>query len=411
MYKTKLSFSILFICACISLFSIAPVSIRGFITVAISDIIIGILLIYGFFINRSYSKSPISYFVLAFVLSTYISGLVNVLTDHTFFPKNFLTNYIRIVGLLGMVFLLPSFLNKIGHKQIAKSTLWILRIHVALIFLDAYFVNPFTFVGSKIALAESGIDYHRPRGMFAEPSFFGIYAGLSSLYILQVEKNLNHIIFTFVDILMIILSLIISTSVSSIAFMLLFLIEILRYRKLRFNTLSLLVISSTLVFVLSSSFQTAKSAGLNAKYIIEKVGQLRLGAKDENIRVRILGGFIFASKIIEESPFLGIGLGGKNQDRVLRRMDILYADGTSSEEMAFGPGSVMPISVVVSTGLIGLVFYLLVFFSVVFKVKSRLVGKSLVAVFFMWGNAFAPIVWWYVSLGISMSNKKLNTIN
>ena len=125
---------------------------------------------------------------------------------------------------------------------------------------------------------------------------------------------------------------------------------------------------------------------------------------------RKLPNLAFLTENWAKSPFFGIGLGGKNQDRILRRMDILYADRTPSEEMAFGPGSVMPISVAIQTGLIGLVFYLLVFFSVVFKVKSRLIGKSLVAVFFMWGNAFAPIVWWYVSLGISMSNKKLSTI-
>ena len=33
------------------------------------------------------------------------------------------------------------------------------------------------------------------------------------------------------------------------------------------------------------------------KYIIEKVSSLRLGIKDENVRVRIVGGFIFASTV------------------------------------------------------------------------------------------------------------------
>ena len=351
--------------------------------------------------------------MIFFAISSFLSGFFNTINDHTFFTGNFLANYFRVFGILGMILLFPPLQNKIGHDRLAIATLWVLRIHATLIIADAFFVNPINWEGSTMVLAKSGNDFNRPRGLFIEPSFYGIYAGISLLYILQIERNMKIRILKLWDIIFFSLSLIASTSASAIGLLILFLYEIFRNYG-RISPGKIMLSLSTLVLIiiiLSSRFQQSTWTGLNVKYVVEKVGSLRYGIQNENIRVRIFGGWIFAGKIIEEYPLLGVGLGGENQNRILRRMGEFHEGKVTSEQIAYGPGSVMPISVIIFTGLIGLIPYLYSLFWVIKSSSSRLIGKGLIAICFMWGNAFAPIIWWYVCLAISINyNKKVFTV-
>ena len=354
-------------------------------------------------------RSPVFYAIIFFAIVSFLSGMANSILDYTFITGNFLANYIRIFGLVGMVLLLPPLQKKIGHNRLAKATLWVLRIHAILIIADAFFPNPLDWSGSNIMLSERIVDFNRPRGLFVEPSFFGIYAGLSLLYILQIEKNIGKRYFTTLDIILFSLSMITSTSASAIALLFLFLYELFkRYGKFNPGKLFMSLFAIFLIVgLLSSRFQKSTWTGINLGYVIEKVGNLRYGIKDENIRVRIFGGLIFSLKVIEDYPLLGVGLGGENQNRILRRMGILVeGPNVTSEQIAYGPGSVMPISVLVHTGLIGLIPYIFIFLWIVKSSRSSLIGKSLIAVCFMWGNAFAPMVWWYICLGISTNTYK-----
>jgi len=403
--KSKPLLNIILICAGISLFSII---FSGLMTITLTDIVVAILIFYAFFINRLMLLGPVFYAILFFAIVSFLSGIVNTITDHTFFTGNFLVNYIRVLGLVGMVLLLPPLQNKIGHNRLAKATLWVLRLHAIFVIADAFFDNPLDWSGGNIVLSERVFDFNRPRGLFIEPSHFGIYAGLSLLYILQVERNRGERYIGVFDIILFAISMIISTSASAVALLLLFLFELSK-RGGSFNRAKILF--SLFVFSIIVSLSTNRlnqklGTGINLGYIVEKIGSFRHGIKDENIRVRIFGGWIFSMKIIEEFPLLGVGLGGENQDRILRRMGELHEGKKTSEQIAFGPGSVMPISILIFSGLIGLLPYLYIFYWMVKSSRTRIMGKGLIAICFMWGNAFAPMIWWYICLGISTNNYK-----
>ncbi len=405
LHHTKPVLHIFLLCAGLSLFSF---TVSAGITVTLTDLIIIFSIIYSFIINRSYQLSPVLIAMTFFAITSFLSGFLNTINDHTFFTGNFLANYFRVLGILGMILFFPPLQNKIGHDRLALGTLWTLRIHAILIFADAFFVNPINWEGSSMVLAKSGNDFNRPRGLFIEPSFYGIYAGISLLYILQIERNFKINILKLWDIILFSLSLIASTSASAIGLLILFLYEIFRkYGRISPGKIMIsLSALSLIVIILSSRFQQSTWTGLNVKYVIEKVGSLRYGLQNENIRVRIFGGWIFAGKIIEEYPLFGVGLGGENQNRILRRMGEFHEGNVASEQIAYGPGSVMPISVVIFTGFLGLIPYLYTLFWVIKSSSSRIIGKGLIAICFMWGNAFAPIIWWYVCLGISVNYNK-----
>ena len=393
------------ICAGISLFGI---STFWLVSLTLTDMLIFILIIYALVKNRIFFRGIIFYIMAFFTMIALLSGFINAITDYsTFAINNFIANYLRIIGLFGMVSLLPPLQNKIGHNKLAMATLWIVRIHALFVLADAFFTNPFDWSGSHITLNQTLTDFNRPRGLFTEPSFFGIYTGISLFYILQVQCNtkkffLNQWTYLFrngYD------SINFSICCNSFCF---FLFEYFRTQKNSFsfkNLVSLILLFFIATF-LGSRFQKESSTGINLKYVTDKVSHFRYGVNDENIRVRILGGFILSNHILQKSPLLGVGLGGANQNRLLSSLGVLYKGKTTSEDVSFGAGSVMPISVFIATGLLGTLLYIFIFIFLLISSKSNIIGKGFIAVWFMWGNAFAPMIWWYVTFGISFNYKQ-----
>ena len=158
------------ICAGISLFS---VSTFWFVSLTLADMLIFTLIAYALIKNRIIFRGIVFYVMAFFVIVALFSGFKNGIMDYsTFAINNFIANYLRIIGLFGMVTLLPPLQNKIGHNKLAMATLWIVRIHALFVLADAFFTNPFDWSGSHITLNQTLTDFNRPRGLFTEPSFF-----------------------------------------------------------------------------------------------------------------------------------------------------------------------------------------------------------------------------------------------
>lgn len=394
---------VVLICAGISLFSFLIV---GSFTLSITDVVIGILILYGLFVNRMIYRGTVFYVILFFAIVCLLSGVVNASLDSTFFVENFILNYIRIIGLVLMVLLFPPLQSKIGNNRIALATLWILRVHAVLIIADAFLPNPIDWTHSGIGWSERTVDLSRPRGLFVEPAYFGIYAGLSLLYILQVERNTGVRILGSLDIILFSLSLIVSAAVSSIGLLLLFLYEITQRKgnTQRVKLLIVLLLIFLSVTVLARQFQKNTSIRSNLEYIVKKVGNLRYGLEDERIRVRGLGSVLFSLEVINSSPLLGVGLGGKNQNRILYKLHQPVNTGAASEEYTYSTNITFS-SVIIGSGLIGLLLYSYILLWMLKSNETRIIGKCLLIISFMWGNAFAPIVWWYVCLSLSLRKR------
>lgn len=399
------------ICACISLFS---VSISGFLTLSLSDLIIGLLLVYALTINKLTFKGPELYAIVFFALAALFSGLMNSIFEYDFAAANFLVNYVRIIGLVGMILLIPPIQTHIGHDKLARATLWVLRVHAILLIADAFFENPLNWTDSGITLSQNnefvprGL-FGRPRGLFIEPSWYGIYTGISILYICQIEKNYKIKYLNTYDIILICLSLIASTSLSAIGLLILFIYELIR-KSGKFNSLKIIGSLGALILLLvffANRFERETRTGINLIYVVSKVGNLRHGFNNENISTRLGGSFLTSLKVIDDSPYYGIGLGAKNQNRLLKKLGEKVEGFKTSEETTYSM-TVMPASALTATGLIGFIPYTLIFLLMFISKKTLILGRGLVAIWFMWGNAFSPMIWWYICLGLSLKYSKSN---
>lgn len=382
----------------ISLFSFF---ISGLITISLTDIFIGVLLLYALFINRLMVRGPVFYAMLFFAIVSLFSGIANVWVDPAFDMGNHMINFIRIIGLVAMVLLLPPLQRRIGHDRLAQATLWVVRLHAVLVIADAFSFNPVDWTATGIGWSERDIDFIRPRGLFVEPSFFGVYMGLSIFYILQVERHTGTRYIGLFDIILSSLSLLISTSLSAAVVLVLFFFELIRRRAVlrRLQLFAAVIIVAVLVGLLAAKFQHT-GTGLQLDYVTDRVGSLSAGFANESLRVRILGSLLLTAKILHESPLLGAGLGGANLHRLLARYG--EPDSVRRSEDAILSLTFTPATVIVGTGLIGFLPFVLIYVWILMTPETRLIGGSLVAVAFMWGVAFAPVLWWYICLAVSL---------
>jgi len=367
----------------ISLFSFTTL---GFISVSFTDIMIGLLILYALFINQLMLRSFVFYAMLFFAIICFFSGVVNFSLDSTFVLGNFIANYIRIIGLVVMLLLFPPLLRKIGHDRLVQATLWVLRLHALIVIADVFMHNPFW----------GEIDLNRPRGLFGEPSFFGIYMGLSLFYILQVEYNTGTRYLTFIDIALFCLSLLASISLSSVGFLCMFLFFLIR----KYQTKGKLKLFMTIALLVVFIGMFAPNLRLN--YLVNKIGSLDQGLQNESVRVRLLGSVLLSMKVLDESPLLGAGLGGANVRRLFDQYGEL--EGVKHSENSTLSLTFAPAAVLVGAGIIGFLPFVLIYIWLLRNSKTRLIGISLLMASFMWGMAFAPVAWWYICLAISLAS-------
>jgi hypothetical protein len=392
-----------FIVLGISLFSFFT---SGLITISLSDIFIGLLLFYALLVNRLMFRGPVFYATLCFAVVSLFSGIANVWMDPTFDMGNHMFNFVRIIGLVAMVLLLPPLQRRIGHDRLAQTTLWVIRLHAILVIADAFSFNPVDWTTEGIGWSERDIDFNRPRGLFVEPSFFGVYMGLSIFYILQVERNTGIRYIGLIDIILHSLSLIASTSLAAAGVLVLFFFELIRRRVVlrQPQLFAAVIIVAVLVGLLAAKFQRT-GMGLQLDYVTGRVGGLSAGFANESLRVRILGSMLLTAKVLQESPLLGAGLGGANLRRLLARYG--EPDSIRRSEDAILSLTFTPAAVIVGTGLVGFLPFVLIYVWILMIPETRLIGVSLVAVAFMWGIAFAPVLWWYICLAVSLPRWQL----
>jgi hypothetical protein len=383
--------------SCFSIFNQLSLPILGqSLTLAVADIVIALLLLYALWDNPFTIRSPVVYATLCLAGVTLLSGTANAWTDPTFDLGDFSIDYVRIVGLVVMVSLLPSLARKLGHDRLAQGTLWAVRLHVFLVLADTMFGSPLTFESGGVALLSQGAAgfSSRPLGLFGEPSFFAIYVGLSLAYILQVERNTAARYIRVSDIVLIGLALVGSTSISSFLVLVAFLLYLVTRSGLRDRAK---ISVGVAVFALSLSLFVRTSDTVqreNWENLVRRVWAIQpLQFVDGSSRQRLIGSSLMTMRVLEDAPLLGRGVGGKNLNRLYDR----YEEG-------FMPFSLttIPAQVIAAIGIIGLLPFVFVCGWMLAARETRLIGLSFVAVAFMWGGAFEQILWWYVCLGVSL---------
>jgi len=400
---------LLFIAFGVSLFEIyfrVPIPfVEHSIFLAVSDIVVGLLLLYAVVRNRLVTPSVIAYAGLFFCGVSLLSGMSNELTDLTFNIGNFLTNYIRLGGVVVMLFLLPSIIGRIGHDRLAHATLWMVRLHTFLICLDVVWVSPLVWSANGVEWGTSYLEFDsasgvmRPAGLFGEPSFFVVYMTISLFYILQVERNTGTRYIHPFDIVFFSSVLVVSASLSAFLLLVLFLgaLCVGGFGKNK-GKLFIGLGSFVLFLVIFATVFSGTNMGKNLAYIANRVTNIQPHQfLDSSARQRLLGSSLLALEVLNDSPALGVGVGGRNLNRLFDRY------------WQYDPNRIAPLSLTISpalvlsaVGTLGFLPFLFIHIWILSVPETRFLGLGLTAVAIMWGGVFEPVIWWHFCLAVSL---------
>ena len=374
------------------------------IPISVADITIVILLLFSIISSQKITLNLLTLWVLVFFLHILIVNMVLYYNQSDFSASGFLTSYARIILNFFVVLLIPSLLRNFDPKLFCKAILLVIKFHCLLVIFDPLVEYPFYieegqfYFGKEVYVAS--LEF-RGRGLFDEPSFFSAYIGIMSSLVLQYQSNSKEQVFSFVDLSIIFLALIASASFTGIAVGLLIILQLLFIERKRildlksiFGSLVMLIISIPILFTLvagSFAFITDRMAG---------------GIVGGSTISRLVGSTVFTMDIIEESPILGIGLGGANQTTFLEKGD----EGFIFDALATTEGADFSLSqnavtywaaLTAAGGVPGLlIFYLLILGYLIFDKRTFYIGMMIFFIGISKGGVFEVSLWFIIATAI-----------
>jgi hypothetical protein len=384
--KTALIFLAIF---GLTLFGVNPVALP--VPINIADMTLAILVAYSLLHYGRMTINGISKATVLLALVIAASGAVNMLREPAFDTSNFLTNYIRVMGVTAGVLFLPSLLRRIGHDTLAKTSAMALVVHALVVIADAASLIP----AQWLPHTELGV---RASGLFREPSFFGLFVGMALLYIAQVQRNEHRIYLGAIPLGIILTAMFISTAVGGILLTGLGVIALYggishRSRAGMLMVLAGIIIGLLLVIPITPDTPIAKSWN----YLADRAGQLNpVSLTDESARGRLLGSWELAFAATKEAPLLGTGIGGASQIFTFEK----YKDTFTN---LFEAGTwTMLASILQGTGILGLIPFSYIMFRMIVDSRTRWFGIGFAFASLLFGGVFDVYVWWNIMLASSL---------
>lgn len=203
-------------------------------------------------------------------------------------------------------------LKKLAPYQkflIAKSINLTIYIHSFFVLLDFLFDVPWGWDSDVFYLSFSAENFSRARGLFVEPSFLGLTISclVFSLYLLN-SLSLSPLLTAFVCVCL-------AQTVAGVLFILIFLFLVSFTQNKPFNLyskyyLSFLSLRVILLLFISIAIISLASINSTASRILNPLS-------DNSILERTIGSTLFFQQVYRDSPLLGYGPGGKNQEQKL----------------------------------------------------------------------------------------------
>jgi len=388
--------------------SLSSVTFKFGIPISVTDITIVFLILTSIIFQQSITLNYMTLWVLLFVLEIFISNMILYYFETDFSFSSFFTNYIRIIINFIIVLMLPSLIKNWNFSTFSKAILFAIKFHCFLVIFDPLITYPWNFGPDGILLGAGFQDPDiavRGRGLFDEPSFFAGYVGIMASLVIQYQANSKEIVFTYIDMLIIILALVASASLTGIAIGLLIFIQLLITQKDKIfkvknisksASIVILAIPILTIFLASSfSFITDRLAG---------------GITGGSTIGRVVGSTVFSANILAEKPFTGIGLGGKNQDIFLEKQeeffifDLIEVD--DSTETNVSQISVTYWAALISSGgiLCLLIFYIFILGSLVFNQRTFHIGVMIFFLGISKAGVFEISLWFIIAASIGLKN-------
>ena len=300
------------------------ISLTGleFLIVGFGSISIGliVLILTSFFLLFRYLVISLNYinFILAsIVLIMTSTGIYNYFFIENFYPLSHFKIVFKVFVVMIMAFTIPKFFSKISHSQLFDALIFVLRLHVLLLFLDAIFYSPIDWGNDGVMFNERTVDYHRPRGVFAEPSRFALFQSILLSTILFLDYRFKEIKLKSYDFFLGVTSIIVSTSIFGAVVSIILLIQFLLYKLTKSISLSKKTIMSLFFMFFSIIIVAVFYVFLNVQF--ESIEYIKsrfmnvISLSDGSSRIRIIGGFLSFVDVLQNQPFSGYGGGSLNE--------------------------------------------------------------------------------------------------
>lgn len=366
----------------------------------LSDLVIILFLFCAVVFSQKISFNYFS--ILTLFLSTYIllANLLNLYFEDDFSFISFINNYLKIITITLIIFLIPSFLKKIDLKIFFFALKYVLIFHSLIMVMDQYVVYPWGFENglSFSASGEHEKMVNRSRGLFEEPSMYALYAGLTCVLILQYQTFLKLKIFNNFDYLIITLGFIAASSLTALIILLLIFINLIIINKEyilieSFQIRSILKIIPVILIGLPLIFFTLLNSFV---YLSERI-------TDSGNYARYIGSYIAIQEVFNDKPLLGIGLGGKNQSTFYDKKGfeerVTVFEYTDLEQTTSINTSFI-FSLMAAGGVIALVLFYLLILSMIYQKETRILGILIFAIGFTKGNVFDLYLWLIISFSL-----------
>ena len=377
----------------LSLFGVSSSSLP--LPVTIADATLAVLITYSLLRYRRLTINGISRAAIILAILVTASGAVNALREPAFDTGNFLSNYLRLVGVVVGVLLLPILLRRIGHDTLARASAAVLVVHALLVIAETTSLIPPQWFGN--APQDSG-GIIRASGLFSEPSFFGLFVGLSLVYIAQVQLNERRSYLGAIRLGIVLTAVFISTSVGGIAmgvFGAIALYPGMGWKSRAAMAAGLVIAAGTLSLVIPSAPDTTIAKSWN--YLAERSERLNpIAFTDRSARVRLVGSWELAFAAIREAPLLGQGIGGASQERTFEK----YKE--SFRVLRKAGSWIMQASVMHGVGILGLISFSFIMLRLVFASRTRWFGVGFALASVTFGGVFDAYVWWNIALASSL---------
>tara|TARA_Y100000768_G_C23979747_1_gene685051 strand:+ start:324 stop:1535 length:1212 start_codon:yes stop_codon:yes gene_type:complete len=297
------------------------ISLTGleFLIVGFGSISIGliVLILTSFFLLFRYliiSLNYINFILASIVLIMTSTGIYNYFFIENFYPLSHFKIVFKVFVVMIMAFTIPKFFSKISHSQLFDALIFVLRLHVLLLFLDAIFYSPIDWDDNGVIFNERIVDYHRPRGVFAEPSRFALFQSILLSTILFISYRFKEIELKSYDFFLGWASIIVSTSIFGAVVSIILLTQYSFYKLNRSIYLSkntiknifLTIFSITIIIVVYIFFD------FNLEYIDSRFINA-VTFTDGSTRARIIGGYLSFIEVLQNQPFSGYGGGSLNE--------------------------------------------------------------------------------------------------
>lgn len=379
-----------------SLFSISPLESVLPFTFAISDVVVALMLAYSLFRVKLIQKDPISKATILMATILLISGFYNFLSWPQFDIGNFLYNYLRIIGIVGIILLLPPMLRRIGPDRLARGTIYALRVQCILLLADSYHLLPIEWLAGEFGRST------RPAGLFVESGWFGTWVGLSVIYLAQVQRNAKQPFVSLPDIALWCISVVASTGVRGIillGFGLFSLLSPLATSRQTSKLLKSLILIPTCLLIAMKVLPQIEMHDLVSSSGLQMVqnrfsGMMPGNFVDASVWDRLISSSVAVSYTLKESPLLGIGLGGVNT-----KTRLPYYLSTRPDASG---GCLMPAGFFVAGGFLGLFVFIFILIKLIVIPETRWFGVGFGLLSLIWGGALESFIWWFIALAIAL---------